>query len=520
MSGFLFLLGGRKRAFLGILLIGLLVNTGMALLTPLFLKALFDRCIAAKDMRLFVGMLAGFVVLATGWRLLNYFQNLQIQRLKQDIFRDLAGKMLGKYYRLPYAEAVRSDAGYHVSRIFDEPIAATGTAVDLALALAGAAASLSAALALLIALSPQATLLLMASIPFLMHLANRYGSAVKRHAEQEKEEEGRLRGYLTKAAQAYRNVRLFALEETVSGGLAARLAVLTTLSFARCRSSCLHNTIGGILMSHAEVLVIVVCGFEMMHGRMTFGAFMAFMSGFWTAVGSLRALTQKVPELAKNDSLLERIRAFQAAPEAVRGRAPGAGGSVGLRDVSFGYGGQSVVSDLTLDVGRGQSLLLCGRNGSGKTTIAHLLAAFLAPTQGEARTLPLERVSACLTPQHLIPGTVGDNLGYAKLSSSQKSYLETLLEGLGLEHSLGADPETLSAGQRKKVEVVLGLMKDADLYIFDEPLANVDTQSKPRVLELIFERARDKALVVIMHGDDELRARFDSVVELGAPQPA
>ena len=515
MKNMAFILRRHKAALITVLLMGLVVNTGMTLLTPLFLKYLFDRCIAPQDMRLFVGLLLGFVVLATGWRLLNLYQNLETQKLKNVVFRDLVGEMLRKYYRLPYSDAARFDPGYYASRIYDEPLAASAATIDLALQIVGAATTFVASTVLLGFLSVQATLLLAVCIPFLIFLAGKYGAAVKLHAAAEKEEEGRLRGFVSKAAQAYRNVRLFALGESLSTELDGRLAAFNRLSYQRFSSSCVHNTAASVLMSYAEVLVIIVCGYEMMHGRMTFGGFMAFMSAFWTAIGSLQSLTQKAPEIAKNNSLIDRIRDFQSSPETVEYEAASSG-ALAFDNVRFGYGEAAVLSNLSFTIGRTEKVLLSGRNGSGKSTVANILTTFLSPTGGSVRTFKIERISACLTPQYFIPGTVADNLGHARLTKARKPYLETLLRDFDLEDVLDKDPEELSTGQRKKVELIMGLMKDADLYVFDEPLANVDAESKSTILRHIFERTENKALVVVMHGDDELKMRFDSVLDLDA----
>ena len=253
-----------------------------------------------------------------------------------------------------------------------------------------------------------------------------------------------------------------------------------------------------------------------MHGRMTFGGFMAFMSAFWTAVNSMRTLAQKVPELARQGALVERIRVFLSAPEVIE---TGSSGEIRLRGVSAGYGGPQILSRLNLEIGGGEKVLLSGRNGSGKSTLAGVLMNFLAPTEGVARTPSLDRVSACLAPHPFIPGTVADNLGRERMTTTQETYLGGLLRDFGVEDVLDMDPDALSSGQRKKVEVIQALLKEADLYILDEPLANVDADSKAVMLERILERAEGRALVVVMHGDDDLKTRFDRVIALDAREP-
>jgi ATP-binding cassette subfamily B protein len=64
----------------------------------------------------------------------------------------------------------------------------------------------------------------------------------------------------------------------------------------------------------------------------------------------------------------------------------------------------------------------------------------------------------------------------------------------------------------------MGLLKPADLYIFDEPLAGIDVESKEVVMRTIFRETRGKTLFVIMHGDEQYQRHFDKVVYL-TPEP-
>ena len=93
------------------------------------------------------------------------------------------------------------------------------------------------------------------------------------------------------------------------------------------------------------------------------------------------------------------------------------------------------------------------------------------------------------------------------------------MDGDGIADSL---PETLSAGQQQKIALAMVLGEDADLYILDEPVANLDTASREIAMDAIFARSHGRMLVMIMHGAEAYRARFDHVHELGRSmwQPA
>lgn len=514
MKDFLYAVRGRRGAFLTVLLAGLVLNGGMTLLNPLFLKFSFDEGVMKGDFRRFALLLVGFIALATVTRGLNLLCSLRVRALKNAAAKELSSRMLRAYYRQPYRTVLSQGSGYFSSRILDEPAAAAEAAVDLALELSVSALSFVLSVGLVASLSLPATAALALSVPFLMMLAARYRTVIKRHAADEKENESRLRGLVVKAAQAYRTVNLFGLENGVASRLGAGHDAFYASVTARTKAAGVQSTLSSILMSYGEVLVTLVCGYEMIRGRMTFGGYMAFMSAFWMAVGQMRSLIGKLPEAARNRAAIERLRAFEASLEAAP--LPSGGGVVALEAASFRYGDRDVFSGLDLSVSDGERLLLSGRNGAGKSTIANMLSGFLAPHGGRARTVGVARTSACVSPHHFAPGTLRDNLGLEALTAEGRRYALELAEEFELSEALGESPDDLSAGQRKKAEVIMGLSKEADLYLFDEPLANVDAGAKPKIMRRIFERTIGKKLIVVMHGDDELKTRFHRVVDLSA----
>ncbi|MBB2162284.1 ATP-binding cassette domain-containing protein [Gluconacetobacter sacchari] len=92
----------------------------------------------------------------------------------------------------------------------------------------------------------------------------------------------------------------------------------------------------------------------------------------------------------------------------------------------------------------------------------------------------------------------------------------SIVEELGLARAEIMDvlPYNLSVGQQKKVAIALALSREADLYVFDEPLANLDDYSGETVMNAIFRISRGKTLLVIMHGAIMQRSRFDFVYNL------
>lgn len=502
-----------KKSFFLALIAGLLLNSLITALNPLFLKYIFDEGIIKKDFKLFVGVSIAFILFATAWRFVDMFYNLYIQRMKNKILKGLVINMMDKYYKIPYEKVITRNTGYYTSRIYDEPLTVTGTSIELIIDISNAIVSILVSSGIILYLSLKTTLILILTVPFLIVVSNRYSSTIKKHSDDEKEAEGALRGIITKAVEAYKTVRIFNLTSTVFQKIEEQFEKYISSLYARFKNTKIHNTLGSTFMSYTEVAVIIMCGYEILNSRMTFGGFMAYMNAFWFAVNQVRAVIQKLPEVAKNSALIERMLQFEKLAYNYNNNQ-NIGSKILLENISFKYGEKNVFSELNLEACPGERILIIGRNGSGKSTLANILAGFLSPNKGKIQTLGFENSSVCITPYHFVPGSLRENLKFDTLNDDRRQYLITLLKDFGLVEYLDKNPDALSAGQKKKAEIAMGLIKDAELFVFDEPLANVDVESKSVIMNHIFNRTKDKILVVIMHGDDKFRNQFTKIINL------
>lgn len=233
---------------------------------------------------------------------------------------------------------------------------------------------------------------------------------------------------------------------------------------------------------------------------------------FWAVIGAVRGGFNRIPELSRAAGMVERLQEFEGLQETL----PGVhfGDRVQLQQVSFAFGGNPVFTNLNLEPALGERILVLGANGTGKSTLAHLLCGLLQPGSGSAATLPLERISAIIQPYDFIPGTVRDNVEHATAVSSPPQRILELAQCLGIVDSLDKNPSELSAGQRKRLEILMVLLKPADLYVLDEPLAGIDVESKNEIMQAVFETTHSKTLLVILHGDEQFHSRFDRVLDL------
>ena len=319
---------------------------------------------------------------------------------------------------------------------------------------------------------------------------------------------------ITKGVQSYRTVKIFSLWNAITSKVAIYFDKYNQNIYFRIKNTQKFNTASGILMSYVEILVIILCGYEILKGKMTFGGFMGFMNAFWYAMNNIKGLFSKVSDISKNTAYIERIKDFNnlGRNEMKDEENMMEGEDIYFENVEYNYGTKNVIHNLNFKIQKGNKVLIIGKNGSGKSTIANLLCKFLESSRGRINAPKIDKISALLSPHNFIPGTLEENI--LSVANNNQAYMRNLLNDFNLNEYLHKNPEDLSAGQKKKAEILMTLMKEGDLYIFDEPLANVDVDSKRVIMEHIFNRVKGKTLILIMHGDEEFQNNFDKVIKI------
>jgi multiple sugar transport system ATP-binding protein len=164
----------------------------------------------------------------------------------------------------------------------------------------------------------------------------------------------------------------------------------------------------------------------------------------------------------------------------------------GIRKV-FGKGAKAVeiLKKIEIDVAPGEFLILVGPSGCGKSTLLNIIAGLEEPTEGELRiagknvlgVAPAQRDIAMVFQSYALYPTmsVADNIGFAlemrKVPKEVRAKrIQEVAAMLQIEHLLDRRPAQLSGGQRQRVAMGRALARDPQLFLFDEPLSNLDAK--------------------------------------------
>ncbi|MBP3892675.1 MAG: ABC transporter ATP-binding protein [Atopobiaceae bacterium] len=207
--------------------------------------------------------------------------------------------------------------------------------------------------------------------------------------------------------------------------------------------------------------------------------------------------------------------------------------AIEFRNVRFGYGDDEVLHGVSFTAGEGQTVALVGQSGSGKTTIANLLARFWDVRDGDillhgvsVRDLPLEvlmsQLSVVFQRVYLFEDTVFNNIAFGRADATMEEVEEAARRAqcydfiqrlpYGFNTVIGEGGASLSGGEAQRISIARCILKDAPIVILDEATANLDADNESAIQEAMTELCRDKTTLVIAHKLGTIRTADKIVV--------
>lgn len=501
------LLRGFRLEYLATVVASAFLRGAEGIAHPLLLKSIFDEGVMRANFGKFVLFATAYVVFGLMINLIGTGASLWSASLENRIARSVCRRLVVAFYEKPYATVLRNGPGYFVTRIYGDLQEGLIPLLQLIQETVCQIVLFVASTLVLFYLSWQATAILAAIVPFAAMASVVLGKKIQALTTQEREQEGVVMSILTKALGAFRTVVGFGLSGRTAEVLDRRFQEFLSTGYRSYRLARMFQALSSSTMVISDFFSMFVGATLVIRGAMTFGSYLAFVNTFWRNVTTLMQIMSSTTTLSRLSTIARRVAAFAASsPTAPRTIGKGAT-AVGI---DFSYDDDRVLDDLSLEVTPGEKVVIVGPNGSGKTTFANVLAGHLIPTKG--RMILPERISAITLPLLFPPLRVRDLVDD-----------DELLSAFGLVGEAETHADELSSGQQQRLALALALSREADLYLVDEPLANLDPVTRGTAMNLLIERTEGKSLVLIMHGFEEYHALFDRVVDMadlkGAGRP-
>jgi ATP-binding cassette subfamily B protein len=284
----------------------------------------------------------------------------------------------------------------------------------------------------------------------------------------------------------------------------------------------------GFLAGITSLILILLGGRAVIEGSLSPGEFTAFLAYLqmliWPMLGAgftITMIQRAGASLGRINRILEEEPDIQS-PLSEQGVRKPIRGEISIRNLSYAYPGveKEILKDFSIDIPTGSILGILGKTGSGKSTLVQLLPRILDPPPGtvfvddldvRAYDLTALRNAISTVPQEtfLFSTSIRDNIAFGSRNGDNELVREVAAISTierdfstfpaGSETVVGERGIILSGGQKQRVAISRALASDASIYIFDDSLSSVDTETEDAILKDLLPFLKGKTLIIISH---------------------
>ena len=494
-----------------------------SLLPPLLLARVIDRLTGGIPLTfaaalMYFGSLALEGVLASA-------QETLLEILGQKMTHALRAAMSQKLTRLPAATLSAQDPGELAARFSGDVDTVEALFTSGVISMAADACRILSILAVIAVKNAGLALILLPVLPLLAAFTRHVQRRTLAAQMENRRAVAAISAQVPEALYNIRTIRALGLEDYMSARYDRRIGE----SYAAVEKTNFYDAVYSpvVLTLNAAVVGVVMLLSASGDARvltlfgMSVGTSVAVINYISRIFAPIESLGMEIQTIQSAMAGVKRINAFLAQPERAAQAAESAAvprGDVAVDHVTFGYGGRTVLSDLSFTVKAGEQATLVGRTGAGKSTVFKLLLGLYRPEKGtvtiggvDVSQITDRQRRSCIgcVEQHFarVPGTVLDQitLGDPRITRDMARKAAQLA---GLDAAICAFPDgydtrctdgMFSQGEWQLLSIARAAAADPAVLLLDEITANLDAQTEARVLEALRRASAGRTVISISH---------------------
>lgn len=540
----------RKIVLIGLLLI--IIRSLSGLVLPYASKNLIDEVIPSKNTE----SLTLLLILVCAALLFQSVSSFSLTRLlsveAQHLISILRATVQQKLLRLPISFFDNNKSGALVSRVMTDVEGVRNLVGTGLVQIIGGSLTAVISLVILIKINALMTLFVLAPVLIFAFIALKAFGYIRPIFRARGKINAEVTGRLTETLNGIRVIKGFNAEEQEKKVFEDGVEKLYLNVKKSLTATAIMTSSSTFLLGLASAGIMGIGGYFIMQNTMTYGEFVSFtlFLGFMIApivqmsnIGS--QLTEAFAGLDRTQELMQLEE--ENDPEKRSVHLPPLSGAVHFENISFSYDNKSeVLQNISFDAPQGSVTALVGSSGSGKSTIAGLVAAFLNPTSGtvfvdgvDLATVDLgsyrSQLGVVLQDDFLYEGTIRENILFPRpdaseadlLAAVQGAYVNEFTDRFDdqLDTLIGERGVKLSGGQKQRISIARALLAQPRIVILDEATSNLDTESEAFIQKSLAVLMQNRTTFVIAHrlstiqkADQILVIENGAIVERGKHQ--
>ncbi len=469
-----------------------------------------------------------FMVVSTLLKnLFIYLSLYNIVIFRQNTVRDLRNTLYKKVLRLPLSYFSDERKGDLISRMSGDIVVIEANLMASLEAIFKQPFTIIVHLGLLIYISPKLTLIILVLLPIAALIIVRIGKAIKSQTSRQQKKLGEIISNFEETLGGMRIIKAFGREPFFLRRFLKQSNLLNKISIGINRrsdmASPLSETMG--IMIAATILWIGGSFILDKSSSLDASSFIYYVALFALLIPPSKSFSSAFYSVQKGLAAKDRLEEIFTLDEKITEKKnplvkSDFNTAIQYKKVSFAYGKEKVLSDISFEIKKGEMIALVGPSGGGKSTLADLLPRFYDVTEGgifidgtdirDYKVSSLRGMMGIVTQESILfNDTIFNNIVFGNHNASQQDVENaakvanahnfiTEFEN-GYYTNIGERGGKLSGGQRQRISIARAVLKNPDILILDEATSALDTTSEKLVQEALNRLMKNRTSVVIAH---------------------
>ncbi|KTD87409.1 ABC transporter ATP-binding protein [Paenibacillus etheri] len=395
----------------------------------------------------------------------------------------------------------------------------------------------------------QLALITLITLPFLFITSRYFSQRIKSAYRAVRHISAQINNSLQDTLSGIRMIKSFASEDAEAKQFEALSEQHRIATVSASRLSATFSPIIDWLNYVGMTSVLLFGAWEVMHGNMSVGDIVAYLAYLRLLQAPIRSFSRMITKVQQSAAAFERIQEVLATVPEVYDKEgaivlPPVKGQIVFDDVEFAYEeGHPILQNFQLRLPCNQTTALVGSSGSGKSTIAYLIARLYDVQRGDIfiDSYPLTEVTVKSLRQQmgivsqdviLLNGTIRENIAYGRPQATDDEIIAAAHAAnahefisafpMGYDTPIGERGVKLSGGQKQRLSIARAFLTNPRILILDEATAALDTESEQRIQHALSELLPGRTCLVIAHrlstiqnADQIVVLEHGEIVELG-----
>ena len=475
-----------------------------------------------------LAILALLLIVMTGLKTgTSYLSSYFMVPLRSGIVRDLRNYVYDKITALPISFFTAERKGDVMARMSGDVAEIESSVMASLDMMFKNPVMIIACISMMLVISWQLTIFVFILLPVAGYVMGRVGKRLKQKSLAGQNQWGVLMSNIEETLGGLRIIKAFNAEDKVITRFHRENEVFRRLSNSVARRQALAHPMSEFLGTIAISLVLWFGGSLILsgHTQMSAASFIYYMITFYNIINPAKDLSKAAYSIQKGLASMERIDKILSTENPIKDPkeplpAPRLKKAIEYRNVSFSYGSNEVIHDVSLTIPAGSTVALVGQSGSGKSTLADLLPRFYDTDRGSVeidgedirrfRVHDLRQLMGNVNQEAILfndtfynnitfgvdNATTEDVIAAAKIANAHE-FIEASENGY--DTMIGDRGCRLSGGQRQRLSIARAILKNPPILILDEATSALDSESEHLVQQALDRLMKDRTTIVIAH---------------------